>query len=413
MKKASVIALFDTQEHLPEQVVPKELTTEQRKDFNITRKFLACYVGSQGTFNSYRREVERLLQWSWVVSGKSLKKLKREDIENFIRFCQQPPKAWIGLKKSPRFIEHDDRRIPNPEWRPFVATVSKAEHRNGLRPNKKDYEISSGTLKESLAILSSFFNYLLQEEFVSANPVALIRQKSKFIRKAQTASKIRRLTPTQWESVIRMAEKMAKQNPTIHERTLFIVTALYAMYLRISELTATARWTPLMNHFFRDSGSRWWFTTVGKGNKQRDIAVSDAMLSGLKRWRQYLNLTPLPTPADDSALIPKIKGRGPLTNSTYIREIVQQCFDSAINDLKQQQLNEEADALLEATVHWLRHTGISDDVKIRPREHVRDDAGHSSGAITDQYIDVNLRDRNNTAKKKKIVPVGFDDALNE
>ncbi len=26
------------------------------------------------------------------------------------------------------------------------------------------------------------------------------------------------------------------------------------------------------------------------------------------------------------------------------------------------------------TVHWLRHTGISDDVKIRPREHVREDA---------------------------------------
>ena len=41
-------------------------------------------------------------------------------------------------------------------------------------------------------------------------------------------------------------------------------------------------------------------------------------------------------------------------------------------------------------MHWLRHTGISDDVKQRPREHVRDDAGHSSGAITDKYIDVEL-----------------------
>ncbi len=55
-----------------------------------------------------------------------------------------------------------------------------------------------------------------------------------------------------------------------------------------------------------------------------------------------------------------------------------------------------------ATVHWLRHTGISDDVKRRPREHVRDDAGHSSGAITDKYIDVELSARAKSAKAKLI-----------
>ena len=44
-------------------------------------------------------------------------------------------------------------------------------------------------------------------------------------------------------------------------------------------------------------------------------------------------------------------------------------------------------ALEYATVHWLRHTGISDDInkRGRPMNHVRDDAGHSSSAITDRY----------------------------
>ena len=51
-------------------------------------------------------------------------------------------------------------------------------------------------------------------------------------------------------------------------------------------------------------------------------------------------------------------------------------------------------------MHWLRHTGISDDVKIRPREHVRDDAGHSSSAITDKYIDIELNERHRSAWKK-------------
>ena len=57
---------------------------------------------------------------------------------------------------------------------------------------------------------------------------------------------------------------------------------------------------------------------------------------------------------------------------------------------------------MEATVHWLRHTGIPDDVEHRPREHVRDDAGHGSGSITDKYIDVDLKERHQTAKNKLI-----------
>ena len=72
-------------------------------------------------------------------------------------------------------------------------------------------------------------------------------------------------------------------------------------------------------------------------------------------------------------------------------------------------LTEEAGSMGEATVYWLCHTGISDDVKRRPREHVRDDAGHSSSAITDKYIDIELRERHRTAKNKPILDTGRDD----
>jgi hypothetical protein len=54
------------------------------------------------------------------------------------------------------------------------------------------------------------------------------------------------------------------------------------------------------------------------------------------------------------------------------------------------------------SLHWLRHTGISDDVKIRPREHVRDDAEHSSSAITDRHVDIELKERHKSARKKPI-----------
>lgn len=35
--------------------------------------------------------------------------------------------------------------------------------------------------------------------------------------------------------------------------------------------------------------------------------------------------------------------------------------------------------------------------------HVRDDAGHGSGAITDKYIDIELRERYQSAKGKQIL----------
>jgi site-specific recombinase XerD len=393
---------FDTLETVDQWVTPAELDAPQARDFAIAVKFLRNYVGSQGTFNSYRREVERLLQWTWYIALMTIGDLKREDIEAFIRFCQRPPKAWIGLKKPPRFVAVEGERRPNSEWRPFVATVSKSAHKKGEAPSKKDYFASNNSIKQLMAICRSFYQYLLLEEYVYSNPVALIRQKSKFVQKRQGHTRVRRLSPLQWQVVITTAEQMAADKPGSHERTLFMLSALYSMYLRISELAASDRWTPTMNDFHKDNDGLWWFTTVGKGNKERQIAVSDTMLAALKRWRKFRGLSVLPTPADDSPLLPVHRGQGPMTNTTHIRNIVQTCFDRAIQSLVAQQQTEEAESLMDATVHWLRHTGISEDVKTRPREHVRDDAGHSSSAITDKYIDIELKERHKSAKKKRI-----------
>jgi site-specific recombinase XerD len=392
--------LLDTLAHLPGQQASADWAFTE--DFTQSKAFLLSYDGSEATFNAYRREVERLLQWSWLIAEKSIKDIRRADIESYLSFCQSPPLAWINTKKAPRFMDKEGIRIPNPEWRPFVATVSKAAHRKGQAPQPKNYELSQTALKEIFAILSSFYNFLIQEDYTEVNPLLQIRQKSKYFQKRQGKPKIRRLSELQWHFVIETAERMAKEQPEPHQRTLFMMTALYAMYLRISELTASARWTPKMNDFHRDHDGLWWFTTVGKGNKERTISVSDAMLKALSDYRKFLGLSPLPSPADNSPLLPKVKGKGPITSATYSRKVVQGCFDAAIEQLKNDGHIEEAESLLEATVHWLRHTGISDDVKRRPREHVRDDAGHSSGAITDNYIDVGLRERHASARKKPL-----------
>src|SRR5260363_21909 len=294
-------------------------------------------------------------------------------------------------------------RVPNSDWRPFVATVAKAAHGRGQRPQLEDYALSPKALAGIFATTGRFYQFLIQEGYTEVNPLLMIRQKSRYFQRIQGKGKIRRLSELQWHYVIETAEIMAQESPQ-HERTLFIMTALYALYLRISELAASTRWIPKMGDFYCDADGLWWFVTVGKGNKERQITVSDTMLAALRRYRRFLDLPALPSPRDQHPLIPKRLGKGPITSTSQIRVIVQDCFDRAKARLEADGFQDEAEALSEATVHWLRHTGISEDVKHRPREHVRDDAGHSSSAITDQYIDIELRARHASGRGKRVKP---------
>jgi site-specific recombinase XerD len=401
--------LFDNLANLATDLPADRYSQQQQDDYRLARTFIYSYRGSIATFSAYRRDIERLLHWTWLIANKTLQAINREDIEKFIQFCQKPPLTWIGTQQAPRFKLQQGSRITNSAWYPFVVTVSKSASRKGQTPNPKRYNLSTKSLQALFAVLGSFFHYLEQEGYVARNPVAQVRQKSKYFMREHGKQIIRRLSELQWGYVIETAEIMASNEPEIHERTLFVMNALYGMYLRISELAASDRWQPKMADFQRDMDGNWWFTTVGKGNLMRRISVSDAMLMALKRYRKSLGLPPLPSPSETLPLLAKQSGAGPITSTRHIRTLVQTCFDNTYERLLKDGFIEEAESLQEATVHWLRHTGISDDVKLRPREHVRDDAGHSSSAITDKYIDIELRERHASARKKVIKPESFID----
>ena len=371
-------------------------------DFELIIQFLKQYDRSKATFESYRREMERLLQWAWLIRKESIINLDRSDIEKFVKFCIKPPKRWIGMKRCSRYVNSDKGRIPNPDWRPFVVKVSKREHKQETEPDINQYEFSQSSLRALFAVLGRFYEHLLMEEVIPKNPVALIRQKGRYLQKKNEEEQIIRLSDEQWQTLLDATKEMADKHPTIHHRSVFIITAMYLMYLRISEFISRDDWQPSMNHFYRDSDKQWWFRVLGKGNKLRNIAVSDSMLSVLGEYRKGLGLTPLPSPDDNSPLIPKTKGKGGLTNSRQIRRLIQQCFDHAVNKLREKKQNSEADGLEVATVHWLRHTGISDDVNKRGRSilHVRIDAGHNSITTTERYSDVERKDRHRSAREK-------------
>lgn len=92
------------------------------------------------------------------------------------------------------------------------------------------------------------------------------------------------------------------------------------------------------------------------------------ILVAIKHYRQHLNLSPLPSPDDSSPLIEKARGKGPIESTRAIRQIVQICFDKAIEQLRGLKQVEEAEMLRSATVHWL--IGIQVSPMMSGTDHV-------------------------------------------
>lgn len=401
--------LYDTLDKL-EEVCEATLTylsaltiTAAQKEYELCREFLKSYANSKDTYNAYRRETERLLQWSWLICKKSLRDINRNDIRDYLQFIGNPPLNWMTTKIVDRFIDDKNGlRQPNALWRPFVAKISKVARRHGKEPDKSQYALSNKSIEAIFAVLSSLFTYLQQEEYVEANPIALIRQKKGYIQRQQTRKVTRKLSKVQWMYVIHTAEEMAMQDSQ-HQRTLFLMSAFYLLGLRISELAYGDERMATMGSFAPDKRSLWWFTTIGKGNKVRDVAVPDELLAALKKYRETLNLPPLPHRDEATPLFPKLKGKDGL-GTRQIRHIVQTVFDRAIDKLKSAGKLDEAEDLATATVHWLRHTAISNEVEYRPREHIRDDVGHENPATMDKYIDTDRVARHESARGKVLKP---------
>lgn len=401
--------LFDTKEMLEEEQPSIQTYIESLKipdafkEYKLCTEFLKSYANSNDTFTAYRREVERMLHWSWLICKKHIAALTRNDIRDYLQFVHEPPMHWLAHSVAHRFKANPQgERLPNPAWRPFVVKISKNARKMGQEPDKSHYKLSNKSIEAIFAVLSSLFTYLQQEEYLEVNPVALIRQKKGYIQRQQTRKVTRRLSRVQWLYVINTCEEMAAED-TQHERTLFLMSAFYLLGLRISELAWHEDRLAEMGNFAPDKRGLWWYTTIGKGNKTRDVAVPDELLNALKRYRQSLNLTPLPHRGDNTPLFPKYKGKDGL-GTRQIRNIVQTVFDRAIDKLKQAGNIDEADDLAAATVHWLRHTAISTEIEYRPREHIRDDVGHENPATMDKYIDTDRVARHLSAKGKPLKP---------
>ena len=111
----------------------------------------------------------------------------------------------------------------------------KAQKSLKLNTETKAYLMSTNARKALFAGVSTFCTYLLQENYLLRNPVALLRQKSRYIVKTQTANIARKLTDLQWHYVIKVIYEKTKVDIK-YERDLFIISVFCMLGLRISKL---------------------------------------------------------------------------------------------------------------------------------------------------------------------------------
>ncbi|MDT4819670.1 Tyrosine recombinase XerC [compost metagenome] len=361
--------------------------------YRAVRSFLKSYAGNEATFSSYRTHVERLLLWSLLIARKPLLDLRRRDAEAFMEFCLNPPADWIGPVVKSRFLRAGGRKklesdtyLVNPEWRPFSVTIAKRERKIAAESvaalPSRAYRMSQGSVAQVFAVCGSFFQHAIDEGLTEVNPFRAVKQKSIYKQRNTLDVASRSLTQLQWSYVIETAEIMAAEDP-VHERTLFIVATLFAMYLRVSDLVGRDNWTPTMGDIRRDSTGNWWFHVVGKGNKSAKISIRDEYIQTyLVRYRQHLQLPPLPGSHEKTPLISTLKGRAGLSDR-HIRLLLQEVFDRSLARMAQEAWSDdEIDQLRSASLHWLRHTSATFDAPHRDMKDLQADLRHNSLSTT-------------------------------
>jgi len=364
--------------------------------------FLA-YIGrnkSEHTFNRFRNETERFLTWVFLVKKEPIDGLRKQSILEYADFCWKPPVDWISLAAYDRFQPVNGEYRVNAKWLPFRLKTPKNQQANKL--DKKKYKPSQETLKSLFTGIIAFYKYLMNEEFCYGNPAQIAKTDCRYFIADAQVKDIRRLTEEQWQYVLDIALNLAEKDH-IYERSLFVIATLKTLFLRISELSERKEWSPEMRHFWQDTDKNWWLKIYGKGRKLRDVTVPSQYLDYLKRYRRYRGLASLPSSSDMSPLVEKIRGQGGMS-ARHLTRLVQEIFDKAHEKMNSEKGEDNARKLLEASTHWLRHTGASMEVERgRALKDLSEDLGHASMATTDTvYVQSENKKRAASGKQRKV-----------
>jgi hypothetical protein len=148
---------------------------------------LVSFEGSnKRRHRDYSRSLERMLNWSFLVAGKSVFDWAEHDIQCYLAFVTNPDVSWVSSSPSTRFITGRGKPFNqwdiNPNWKPFarstfVGTASQLT-RHGVQVDRKilleflSYIVSKVSAPSSLGAAVAIEKELLSPEKTSSSSLS-------------------------------------------------------------------------------------------------------------------------------------------------------------------------------------------------------------------------------------------------
>lgn len=333
-----------------------------QNDVDAIKAWLARFIDTKATFDSYRREAERLLLWSVTELQKPISSLAHEDFLMYQLFLAdpQPASRWV---MPARKVSRTD-----PHWRPFAGPLSPTSQR------------------QATVILNSMFSWLVNAGYLAGNPLSLSRQRHRYAKPRVT----RFLDEDLWLEVrttINQLPRETLRQREHYQRVRWLISLIYITGIRVSEVVQNT-----MGNFFmrkdREGEARWWLEVTGKGTKTRLVPATSELMVELQRYRRELGLPPLPVEGEAIPLVLPIGGKQRAMTRAAIHLILKQIFLMTADRLKLQgpETASRIQRLNMASAHWMRHTAGSNMANSMDIRFVRDNLGHESISTTNIYL---------------------------
>lgn len=332
-------------------------------DIDALKAWLARFLDTRTTFDSYRKESERLLLWATLELGKPLSSLTHEDLLVYQRFLADPQPAERWVMKAGRKWSRFDL-----DWRPFAGPLAPTSQR------------------QAIIILNTMFSWLVNAGYLAGNPLSLSRQRQRKAKPRIT----RFLDDELWLEVKTTIETMPRETDREREhfyRLRWLFSLLYICGLRISEVIENT-----MGAFFcrrdKEGEDRWWLEITGKGDKTRLVPATSELIVELSRYRRENGLSPFPLPGEPTPLLLPIGGKQRSLTRSAVHLIVKELFNRTAFRIRDRGVEFERLARMveDASAHWMRHTAGSNMADAMDLRHVRDNLGHSSISTTNTYL---------------------------
>lgn len=342
---------------------------DANNDAEAIASFLNEYKESPETLRSYAKEIERLLLWCVHISKTNISSLRRDHLIAYQDFLKHPTpkKQWRG----PSVSRTKKNGSINSDWRPFVK------------------RLGASSLQKAIRILDSFFNYLVQMNYLIGNPLAVDRRRKK---RHQTKSRIidRYLELDEIQATLNALSQYPAHDETKQFQVIraqYIILLLFYSGLRIAEAA-----NHTMGKFIQREGN-WFLRVMGKGKKLREIPMPDELKEALADFRLKVGLSsPEPKFREKTPLIP-MQNLKQSISPRRIDQILKWAFNLGANQFEPNQ-PQKASKLRQASAHWLRHSYVTYLLDSGASLKVaQENAGHSDIGTTMLYRHVAQTDR--------------------